>query len=171
MANMAVLKIKIGRNSQGFADYPDFNTLAVVVSSGMDWSKYIDAEGSGWLYDADGHDTDTVDSPRGQQWGLVLAPETFVTQAVAAFPTTCSRLNDIDAMKFYETQHARDFEEEDIDETILTKIKRKQDLGKKLTRADKRALDKRSSVRGIRRNRRKKFKDFKTDRGFNVVDP
>jgi hypothetical protein len=171
MANMAVLKVKIGKNNQGFADYPNFNTLAVVVAAGMDWSKYIDSEGSGWLYDADGHDADTVDSPRGQQWGLLLVPETFATEAVAAFPTLCTRLNDTDAMIFYEKQHARDFEEEDIDETILTRIKRKQDFGKSLTRADKRALDKRSQNRGIRKNRRKKFKEFKADRGFDVIDP
>jgi hypothetical protein len=171
MADMAVLKVKIGKNTQGFAAYPDFNSLAVVQASGMDWSKYIDSNGSGWLYDADGHDVDTVDSPRGQQWGLILAPETFVNQAVTAFPTLCSRLTDAEGEAFYQSQHARDFEEEEIDEVALTKIKRKQDLGKKLTRADKRALDKRSDSRGIRKNRRKKFKDFKTDRGFNVIDP
>ena len=48
-----LVKITLGPN--GHAKYPAFNTLAVVQASGLDWSKYIDVHGSGWLYDSVGH--------------------------------------------------------------------------------------------------------------------
>lgn len=165
------LKVKIELTTSGHAKYPTFNALACVVNSGMDWSQYIDVHGSGWLYDADGHQDDTPDSPAGQQWGLILVPQVFATQAIAAFPTTCSALTAAEATTFYENKHARDFPDEDIDEKVLSQIKVKQDLGLPLTTQQRRAIDPRDSERGIRPNRRKAFSTFKADRGFNVVDP
>jgi len=171
MADTAVLKVKILKNTQGYAAYPNFNTLASVIASGMDWSKYIDTFGSGWLYDKTGHDEDTDDSPRGQQWGMVMAPETFVDEAVTAFPAVCSRLTEVQAEEFYRRHHAVDVEDEEIDVEVLDAIKRKKDLGIPLTPHQLRAIDPRDKTRGVRENRRKKFVNFKKDRGFNVIDP
>jgi hypothetical protein len=168
---VAVLKIKILKNNQGFAAYPNFNTLASVISSGMDWSKYVDTFGSGWLYDVVGHDEETADSPRGQQWGMIMCPVEFVDEAVTAFPGLCTRMTEVQAEEFYRKQHARDVEDEEVDVEILDAIKRKKDLGIPLTPGQLRAIDPRDKTRGVRENRRKKFTNFKADRGFDVIDP
>lgn len=137
----------------------------------MDWSHYIDKNGSGWLYDAVGHQEEDAESPIGQQWSLVLVPEEFATQAVAAFPTLCSKLTTAQAKAFYEQRHARDVQDEEVDTEILQKIKAKQDLNIPLTQQERRAIDPRDNERGVRPNRRKYFDTYKTDRGFNVINP
>uniref|UniRef100_A0A6M3L5M9 Uncharacterized protein n=1 Tax=viral metagenome TaxID=1070528 RepID=A0A6M3L5M9_9ZZZZ len=169
--NLAALKVKIGTRASGHADHPDFNILPIVQVSGMDWSKYIDVYGRGWHYATIGHRDVADDSPIGEQWGMLLIPETFAAQAIAAFPGLCSRLTATEAAAFYDGKVADRFEDEEIDETILVKIKAKRDLGMTLTREDKRALDKRDPTRGIRENRRKRFATYKVDANVNVVDP
>lgn len=169
--NLAALRVKIGTRSSGQADHPDFNLLAVVQASGMDWSKYIDVYGRGWHYASVGHREAADDSPVGEQWAMLLVPEAFAVQALAAFPGLCTRLTASEAAVFYDGKVADRFEEEEIDETILAKIKAKQDLGIALSRADKRALDKRDPTRGVRENRRKRFATYKVDVNVNVVDP
>lgn len=109
MANLAGLKVVIGLKTNGNADYPNFNTLASVQAEGMDWTKYIEAKGKGWLYDKkSGHQDDDPnegqfdDSPAGTQIGIILAPETFVDEAVAAFPSVCSRVTDTECGTFHD---------------------------------------------------------------------
>jgi len=172
MADLVALRVKIGLDeSTGHAKYPNFNLLAVVLASGMDWSGYIDRHGSGWLYDCCGHEEEDAESPRGQQWGMILVPDAFATQAVAMFPTDCTRLTAAQAESFYDSKHARDFEEEEVDVQLLQKIKAKQDLGIALNQQERRAIDPRDEgVRGVRPNRRKRFSTFRQDRGFNVTD-
>ncbi len=49
--DLVPIKVIIGTRENGHADHPDFSALPSVVASGMDWSKYVDTFGSGWLYD------------------------------------------------------------------------------------------------------------------------
>ncbi len=107
---LTALKIKIELNTDGSAKYPNFNSLAVVSASGIDWSKYIDTQGLGWHYDkTSGHKEDSVDSPLGQQWGVLIVPEAFTLQAIAAFPTICSRLTEAELTTFHDDKaHAHE---------------------------------------------------------------
>lgn len=171
MADLTPLKVKIGKNDLGQARYPQFNNLPIVQAAGMDWSHYIDREGSGWLYDAEGHDDDSVDSPRGQQWGIMLVPAEFVRQAVLAFPQQCEAITAADAETFYNRKVARDEPEEEVDEVVLQKIRDKQALGLELTADELQAIDPMDTARGVRPNRRKRLTTFTKDRGINVVDP
>lgn len=168
---LAALRVRIGINSDGYADYPDFNTLACVIVSGMDWSKYVDVRGKGWLYDVTGHAEVSNDSPIGQQWGLLFVPEVFAIQAMAQFSAVCTRLTAIEAEEFYSKKIASNLPDEEIDEQVLAAISRKQSLGLSLTREQMRAIDPRDPTLGVRPNRKKKFSTFKKDRDFSVVDP
>ena len=102
--NLAALKVKIGLKANGSAEYPDFNLLQSVKTSGMDWAHYIDhpTYGLSWCYDKKyGHRNVGPDSPEGMQWGVILVNDTFATEAVAAFPTVCSKITDADMDTFY----------------------------------------------------------------------
>lgn len=108
------IKVKIGLKA-GFADYPDFNTLAIVKSAGMDWADYVDANGGGWHYDKQcGHaDADvSAASVVGMQWGCLLVPPLFAAQAVAAFPDTVTEIDEATFATFHdERAHAHEPEE------------------------------------------------------------
>jgi len=104
------LKVKIGIKENGQAKYPDFNQLQVVKDSGMDWSKYVDIQGLGWHYDkTSGHKEETVDSPFGQQWGVLIVPKVFVTEATTTFPDDCTKLTESELEDFYNNKaHAHE---------------------------------------------------------------
>jgi len=169
MKNLVPIKVKIGLNEAGQAKYPNFNSMQTVQNTGMDWSKYIDVHGSGWLYDECGHQDEDVDSPRGQQWGLVLVPKEFADEAVTRYPGDVTKLNETATQDFYDNKHAIEQPDEEIDNEVLQGIKLKQDLGQTLTKQQQDALDPNKEERGVRKNPNKKFVDFKTKRGFNIV--
>lgn len=160
------VKIKIGLKPNGSALYPNFNVLPSVD---VDWSYYIDRHGSGWLYDCCGHKEEEAGSPAGQQWGMILVPQTFADEAVAAFPSDVTKLTEAEAEDFYDNKHARDFEDEDIDLKVVDAIRAKQALNLPLTAHQQDALDPDSNTRGIRKNPKKKFSTFKQERGITIV--
>lgn len=169
--NLAALRVEIGLKPNGGADYPNFNSLAVVTASGKDWSKYVDTDGEGWLYDAVGHREEEAASPAspfGTQWGVLLVPKQFADEAVAAFPTKCTRLTEAQFTSFYDSRIARDEQEEEIDEEVLKKIKAKDDLGLPRTREDEESLHRTHPRRGVRENYRKTFSRFKAKRGITI---
>jgi len=177
--DLVPIKVKIGLRTSGEANHPNFNTLAVVVDSGMDWSNYIDTFGSGWLYDQDsGHketrdNKDEWDSPHGEQWGMVLVPKLFADQAVAAMPGIVTKLDETKCQHFYDNFHAKNLPDNNVDEKALKEFQAKTSSGAELTveetaRRDK-ALDPNDSAPGITKNQNKKWVDFKTMKGVNIV--
>jgi hypothetical protein len=162
------LKVKIGLKKNGNADYPNFGTLLAVINSGMNWAKYVDIEGLGWHYDCCGHKEEGADSPLGQQWGLLIIPEAFANQAVAAFPTVCTKLTEAELEDFYDNHAHVDDPDEDISSPILQNIKAKNDLGIALTAQQLKAIDPNDSTPGIRINRQKKWADYKQVVGVTI---
>lgn len=162
------IKVRIGTSESGGAKYPPFNNLLSVQSTGLDWSKYIDVHGSGWLYDEIGHKEEDADSPRGQQWGMLLVPEDFATEAVAAFPDDVEVVDEVEAEDFYNNRVAARQPEELLDNEVLQGIKLKQDLGLQLTQDQQDALDPEKPARGIRKNERKTFAGFTAERGLTL---
>lgn len=165
--DLVPIKIKIGLKENGQAQYPNFNQLTAV--GGMDWSKYIDVNGSGWLYDCCGHKEQEVGSPMGQQWGVILVPKVFADEAVAAFPSEVTKLTEVEVSDFYDNKHAKDFPDEEIDNDILQGIKLKQDLGQQLTLQQVKALDPDDDTPGVRKNKRKVWTDYKALKAIKVV--
>ena len=172
MTNLVPIKVKIGIRDSGHADHPNFNTLQVIMSSGLDWAKWIDINGSGWLYDNGcGHKEEdlTYQSPIGMQWGMLLVPKQFAEEAISMFPDLITKLSETDCESFYNDRHANDFPEEEIDSEKLQAIKAKQDVGVTLTAEDQLSLDPTNDTAGIRKNKRKKWVDYKILKGYNVV--
>jgi len=99
---------------------------------------------------------------------MLLVPATFVTEALAAFPDECETMKETDVQTFYdEKAHAHEPDEE-IDEKVLTSIKMKQDLGVALTPDQIKALDPEDETRGIRKNKRKKWADYKALKNISL---
>lgn len=165
--DLVPIKVKIGLKENGQAKYPDFNQLA--ATGGVDWSFYIDANGSGWLYDCCGHKEAEANSPMGQQWGMILVPQAFADEAIATFPDEVMKLTEEECENFYNDKHARDLPDEDIDNNILEGIKLKQDLQQPLTAQQTKALDPDDDTPGVRKNKRKLWTDYKTLTSIKIV--
>jgi len=170
MTNLVPIKVKIGIRSNGEADHPNFNVLQSVIKSGLDWAKYVDKEGSGWLYDnCCGHKEDTPESPRGIQYGLLLAPKEFADEAIARYPDLITKLDEAACQIFYEEHHSNEFSSEEVDTELLQAIQAKKSLGIVLTAEDNDAIDPTTDTRGIRKNKSKMWIDFKAKRGYLIV--
>lgn len=99
----AALKFRVGLRENGQADHPDFNSLACVQASGVDWSYYVDRFGGGVWYDfCCGHDSEEPDSPKGVQWAVICAPEDFVDEAVERFPNLCEEIGAAECEVFHD---------------------------------------------------------------------
>lgn len=172
MAELTPLQVQIGLKVTGgrlFHDFPDFNTLAVVIASGLDWSVYVDKEGASWFYDTCGHADEEPGSPRGTWLGVLLAPDAFATQAVAAFPTLTTILTEAAWEIFYDTKHAKEAPDEDIDVEIVKGLESKTALGQPLTANQVKALDPADDAPGIRKNKNKAWADFKVRTGITIT--
>ena len=176
---LTVLKVKIGLRQNGQADHPNFNTLAVVSASGMDWSKYVDVEGTGWNYDkVSGHNDDEVGSPRGQQWACLFVPDLFAQQAVAAFPLLCTIIDEAEATDFYENRSVKHLPAERVDQKAIQNLRDKMALmreaGATQTQIDKMKTKMKNAINpdhdepGITKNWRKKFTDMKGRHGITI---
>ena len=152
--NLVPLKVTIGLRTTGNRrehDHPEFNLIPADLRGNMDWSHYIDQFG-GWKYDnVSGHDTADDESPHGVWLGLICVPEAFAEKAVELFPDQCEILDDAKAGDFYEKRHT--VNQPEIHEDADTAN----------------ALDPDHPHRGRRRNKTKRWDDYKTERGV-VID-
>lgn len=177
MVDLAALKVKIGLKSGSAgrqAAYPDFGSLPSVKASGMDWAHYIDIEGGGWEYDkTSGHREETADSPLGQQWGMLLVPEQFANEAVAAFPGECSRLTEADCQVFFESKSRAHLDDVKRDVQVLQGLQEELTLAKEINDTARvtalrtyiaKALDPNDSTPGVRRNGERLWVDYKVAR-------
>lgn len=163
-----VIKIKIGLHPNGHAKYPDFNQIASNLRDRMDWSSYVDKHG-GWHYDKlSGHSDEDIaeSSPVGMQWGMLIVPEAFATEAISKFPSEVSIITEAEATIFYETR-AHSHEPSIIEnQEVLQTIVNKRSLGIAEDQQDKDALDPNHPSPGRRRNKLKTWVGFKKQRGI-----
>lgn len=189
MADLAGLKVKIGLRANGSAKYPNFNQLLSVQSSGMDWSTYVDRQGTGWIYDKVGHDEEDAptSSPRGMQWGILICPEQFVDEAVAAFPSECTRMTETEVETFYDTRQ-KNLVEEEVDVEELQSLERQWRLIKEIESEPgppasigarksavlekmKKAIDPADEAKGVRQNPRRNYQAYKALLNITFLDP
>jgi hypothetical protein len=178
MADLVPLKVRIGLKADGMHKYPNFNSLPAVQSSGMEWSRYVDVVGTGWHYDkVSGHQEDTPDSPRGQQFGMLLVPQEFVDQAVLEFPNDCTELTEAEAQAFYESKVTIQQADVERDTEELTALNAERAL--RVARGDAagvtaldveidKALNPNDPKRGVRKNETKRWADLKQTRGVTI---
>ena len=172
---LTALKVRINRDGNG-AVYPDFNQLLTVQAANLDWAHYVDIHGAGWHYDqTSGHDTDSVDSPRGQQWGMLLVPDAFATEAASAFPATCTVMTGVEAENFYNARaHINDPEERrdaGIVESLEAELRAKIAIGDPtadVTAKIRKALDPNDPAMGVRSNPNKTLASFRARTGTTI---
>ncbi len=162
MRSLKAIKVKIGLKENGHAKYPNFNQIPATIRNNLDWSHYVDTYGLGWHYDkTSGHRESTTDSPYGQQWGVLIVPEAFASEALNLFPDDVTPLTEAELEDFYDNKAHIKEPDEVIHREALEGIKAKQDLKLDLTLDQLRALDPDDSTPGIVKNRKKRWKDFK----------
>ena len=176
MRELAAIKVRIGLKTSGAKaghhQFPDFGQLPVVIAAGMDWSRYVDVMGTGWLYDkVSGHADDDADSPFGTWYGMLLVPVEFAAQAVAKFPDTVTRLTEAECKSFYETRVTAHMPALDENLQKLQTIAAKRQIGIAETQEDIDALDPDHPSPGITRNPRKTWADFKKKCGLTFKKP
>lgn len=166
------IKVTIGLRKDGNADYPDFGLLGIVILSELNWSVYVDQQGSGWLYSCCGHKEVEPGSPFGQQFGMLLVPATFAAEAAAMYPTIVEILSEVEAETFYDDDVAKNYDEEILDlaiiEAITARDKVTPSLGPRTSHQEK-AMDKDDPTPGIRPNWRKTFVQFKAKTGITIA--
>jgi len=157
------IRVRIGIKPNGHADYPNFNSISSGIRQGLDWSHYVDIYGLAWHYDkTSGHKENTIDSPLGQQWGVLIVPPDFAEAAISQFPDRVTKLTEAELGDFYDNKaHVRE-PDEVIDEKVLSGIQAKQDLGLPLTTQQTAVLDPEDDTPGIVRNKKKTWAEFKT---------
>ena len=169
MRDLVALKIKILLAPGGGALYPDFNAIPTAIRQNMDWTKYVDSYGTGWYYDKTcGHKEDSIDSPHGMQWGMLLVPKDFADEVLAKFPLTVTKLSDAEAETFYNTKVTAKEPDEIFNLEVLQGIKLKQDLNLPLTPEQTKAIDPADDTLGITKNKKKLFTDLKTTIGVAI---
>lgn len=193
MSDYKLLKVKIGLKPNGQADYPDFNLLQVVQDSGTDWSYYISANGLGWSYDKKyGHQDQGVDSPVGMQWGVIIADEVFVDEATSMFPDDCTAMDEAEFETFYEARSTAQMAEEDFDDPRIAGLRGQLELLLLLDQNEDfpnspgvRVRDRVDEVKAqllveldpnvetgaVKKNKRKKWADFKASKGAVILPP
>lgn len=180
------IKVKIGLTDNKHK-YPDFNQLPVVVTSGVNWSHYVDMYGLGWCYDkVTGHKDHTVDSPFGEWHGCLLVPKQFAAEAISTFPLECSPLTEVEYQDFYDNKAMIRTGENKYDDQALSNIDKEVSNLQKLsdeTPANTKlkssldsakikmakALDPADDTPGVRKNDSRYWVDHKAKSGITYV--
>lgn len=189
MADLVPLRVRIGLRTVDAKrlqhDYPDFNSLVTVQRSGMDWSNYIDQFG-GWHYDkCCGHSVERPGSPLGVQYGCLLVPQEFATEALALFgPSGTARaglVEEVDEATFesFHDNHAHAHEEDEIlNLDILLAIKTRMELevlgaapppSDRIRELRRRRLNPKDPLPGITENPNRYWSRRKADSGLSIV--
>lgn len=166
------IKVRIELDPNGRHKYPNFNSLLAVGN--LDWSHYVDKEGTGWHYDSCcGHGIDTPESPFGILYGMLLVPKTFADEAISHFPYLVTKMIEAECQDFYNNHsHKQDFEFE-INEETLKYFDYREKSGVPLTPEEislkAKSLDPDDETPGLKKNWRKKWVDYKARIGFNII--
>jgi hypothetical protein len=172
MKNLVPLKVKIGLRSNGHADHPDWMQLPLAATE-----KPADHIIISWKYDkTSGHQEETLDSPFGMQWGMILVTEQFATEAVATFPELVTVLTEVEATSFWEEKAHAHMPENRIDTDYLQGLKAEKDLrtgaGLSVVDVDNailKALDPDNEELGVRKNKMKYWDDAKIALGVTIA--
>ncbi len=184
--NLVPLKFVMGLRANGECDHPNLNDLPIIRASGLDWSVWVDQNGSGWLYDHSvGHIQEDAESPHGSWLGVILLPEAVANEALTAFPLICTKLTEAGLEAFYDNRHAVRQPPELVDQKVMDGLKAAIDANDealKETPGVPRLQVRRSELRmraakaadpddpepGVKRNPSRQWATFKKQRGYVV---
>jgi len=169
------IKVKIGLKPSGrgemWADYPDWNKLPLAASTPVQNHQIVK-----WKYDkCCGHQEDSVDSPIGMQWGMMVVTEQFANEAVAMYPDTVSVMTEAEAEDFWNNKACSHIPENRANSQALTDLNSELQLRKALSQDTTaleekiiNALDPDNPEAGLVKDKQKKFADAKVSLGFTI---
>ena len=186
MVQAVPIKVLIGLRSNGEADHPDWTQLPLQAQDGERHESHQIVK---WAYDkTSGHDTATVDSPRGQQYGMLLVTQTFADQAVVMFPALVTVMTEIEAKDFWENKAHSHLPDEKRNADELSALHAEfilvRDLAVEfpgntklqnrlvtLKTSLQKALDPDDSTPGVRKNLMRRWADAKVALGITIKAP
>ena len=184
------IKVKIYLKPNGRHLFPSFNDLPSALRGETDWSYFFDSHGIGWHYDKlSGHGEKDQTEVTGDihlnddltcWYGATCVPAAFADAAASAFPDTVEIISEASFERFYNDRaHIRE-EEEIRDLESLQKLEVELSLESranppKIPTAATNArraemLDPNHPRRGVRKNHRRFWADFKVRRGVVIRD-
>lgn len=173
MNNLVPIKVKIGLRPNGHADHPDWYKLPLAATD--EPKKHMPY---GWHYDnTSGHMDETLDSPQGQQWGMLFVTPQFAKEALATFPDLVTEMTETEAEDFWDNKHRKHMPETKTNVELLQALNLELDLREKLgmntdaVRAQaQKAVDPDDETLGINKDLMRHFGDVKVKIGLKVVD-
>jgi hypothetical protein len=172
------IKVKIGLKPNGrggmWHDYPDWDKLPLTATETHQSHQIVK-----WRYDCCGHTEDTVDSPVGQQWGMMIVTEQFANEALAMYPDKVSIMTEVQAKAFWNNKANKKMPKDKVNSKSLTdfntELTLRKSLGQNTTALEARitkALDRNDDTEeGVHKNKQKDFDDAKTHLGFTIKKP
>lgn len=171
------IKVKIGLRPNGHHDHPDWNRLPLARVRGERVEDHVIVK---WRYDkTSGHEDDTIDSPRGIWYGMLLVTRIFAQEALAEFGDKIIIMTEAEALDFWENKAHAHLNDEDIDTDRLAGLKARRDLMVDINAPapDRAALDVEigkalnptDKTRGVRKNDQRRFADAKIKFGFTIA--
>lgn len=165
------LKVNIGLRANGHADHPDWTKLPLALSGDPERDMI-----HGWVYDkTSGHREESLDSPYGMQWGVLLVTRQFAGEALAAFPATITLLTEAELAIFWDEKAHAHLPSNRTDTDALLALRAERDLlvdlGRPTTKIDveiSKALDPDDPTPGKRKEHMKTWVDAKAKIGATV---
>lgn len=173
MAEAVAIKVLIGLKPNGHADYPDWTTLPLAAGGKdrVEQEALVRAQQiRSWAYDkSSGHEDDTPDSPKGQQWGMLLVTQQYADEAVALWPGRVTVMTEAEAEDFWNNKAHAHMAAQRIDadylQGLLAERQLRVALGLNTTDVDARAakaLDPNDASPGVRAMKDKTWSAFKS---------
>lgn len=153
---MVPIKIRVKRGKQGYV-YPDFNKISNEIRQRHGWERYLDNFGLGMNYDEVVH----IKLGAQEMDCMTVVPEDFANEAVKLFPDLVTIQTEEQWEEFYNNRVKINEPDTLYDNDALWTISLKSQLGFIEDQDDANAKDPLHPARGVRRNFRRKWKDYK----------
>ena len=169
------IKVKIGLKPNGkgdmWHDYPDWDKLPLVATETAQSHQIVK-----WKYDkCCGHQEDSVDSPQGTQFGMMVVTQQFADEALAMYPDKVTIMTEAEAEDFWDNKAHAHLPENKVDTNALSDLNVELQLRKTLNQDTTaleakiiKALDPTDKEVGISEQKEKTFVKAKANIGFSI---
>ena len=172
--NLVPIKVLLYRRQDGGADWPNLNLVNIDTRGGKVWSKFVDSDGIGWLYDK----VDNLGTGADYGTACTLVPKDFAEAAVALYPEVISIIDEATFETFHDDRAMVKSVIEHLDTEILQGIAARVALedaeiapapSAEIVAARAKCLDPSDQDhRGIRKNMKKTWEDNKSTLNITV---
>ncbi len=170
--NLIPIKVLLYRRNGEGADWPNMNVIDSALRGNQGWSKFIDSDGIGWLYDK----ISNLGTGADHGTACTLVPKSFADAVVMAYPDLISTMTEVEFEDFYDNRSTINQPVETLDNEVLQGIAARVQLEKdavapapsaEIVAARAKCLDpNEQNYPGIKKNLKKRWADAKGE--FNA---